>query len=210
MRVGYLTHSLFAILAGLLVVIAVRFSSSPAVAAPDVANDKAALQDLSHLQVSPTPDGVLVFDEQTGEVLKISPSAKEAAVQRLGAIRKGDAGKWEFTAGAGGGAAADAAKIMSAKTDLSLLETALNTFEVDNGRFPSTEEGLQALIIQPGGLDNWKGPYMKRGIPKDPWGNPYVYQQPGKRNPTSYDLQSFGPDSRDGGADDLTNDAARH
>jgi general secretion pathway protein G len=81
--------------------------------------------------------------------------------------------------------------------------TALRRFKQDTGRFPSTEEGLQALIVQPTSVENWKGPYMKDGLPKDPWGNPYIYREPGTLNADGVDVLSFGPDLRDGGGDDI-------
>ena len=57
----------------------------------------------------------------------------------------------------------------------------------------------------PAGLAEWKGPYVKRAVPQDPWGNPYVYRQPGRHNTNGYDLHSYGPDGRDGGGDDIDN-----
>ena len=96
------------------------------------------------------------------------------------------------------------AKTTAAKTDLSNLETAIDAFEIDNGRYPTTEEGLGALITAPAGLDNWRGPYIKRGIPNDPWGKLYLYQQPGTNNTSGFDLYSTGPDKREG-TDDVTN-----
>jgi general secretion pathway protein G len=93
----------------------------------------------------------------------------------------------------------------AAKTDIGAIGLALDAFEVDNGRCPSTEEGLGALIQQPSSTQNWRGPYLKRdGIPSDPWGQPYVYRYPGQNNPTGYDLASLGPDGREG-TDDITN-----
>src|SRR5688572_2906303 len=96
------------------------------------------------------------------------------------------------------------ARITAAKTDISMLESALDTYEIDNGGYPSTEEGLQALVTQTGSATAWNGPYIKRGMPEDPWGNPYVYRNPGTNNPNGYDLSSLGPDGREGG-DDITN-----
>jgi len=96
------------------------------------------------------------------------------------------------------------AKETAAKTDISSLETALDAFEVDCSHFPSTEEGLGALVNAPQNATNWKGPYIKRDIPKDPWGNTYVYKFPGTHNANGYDLYSTGPDGRDGN-DDITN-----
>ncbi len=96
------------------------------------------------------------------------------------------------------------AKITAAQTDISNMETALDAFEVDNGRYPTSAEGLRALTDQPPGMTTWKG-YLKRAVGNDPWGNPYVYGCPGQHNTDGYDLHSFGPDGQDGTADDITN-----
>src|SRR5438876_110920 len=96
------------------------------------------------------------------------------------------------------------ARVTAATTDISNLETALDAFEVDNGRYPSNEEGLAALVSPPAGLQNWHGPYIKRGVPNDPWGAPYVYRFPGSHNASGYDLLSMGADGREGN-DDITN-----
>jgi len=97
------------------------------------------------------------------------------------------------------------AKVTSAAVEISQIEVALDAFEVDCGRYPTTEEGLGALLQQPSNADGWHGEYLKRGIPQDPWGNPYVYRQPGRHNTTGYDLYSFGPDGQEGGGDDIDN-----
>jgi general secretion pathway protein G len=83
----------------------------------------------------------------------------------------------------------DDAKKAAAKSDISNIDTALDQFEVDCGRYPSGDEGLQALVTQPSNVaaGAWKGPYLKRGMPKDPWGNAYVYTSPGQHN-KDYDL----------------------
>jgi general secretion pathway protein G len=96
------------------------------------------------------------------------------------------------------------ARVTAARTDISHIELALKMFETDNGRFPSSEEGLQALITQPAGAQNWHGPYLEKGVPVDPWSNPYVYAYPGTHNPNGFDLSSTGPDGREG-TDDVTN-----
>jgi general secretion pathway protein G len=86
-----------------------------------------------------------------------------------------------------------------------MLSAALDAFEIDNGRYPSTEEGLDALTTKPAAnLTAWRGPYLKR-LPKDPWGNPYVYRYPGEHNKNGVDLSSNGPDGRPDTADDVTN-----
>jgi general secretion pathway protein G len=97
------------------------------------------------------------------------------------------------------------ARITAAKTQISGFETALTAFEVDCGRFPTNDEGLDALVRQPANVQNWKaGGYMK-SVPKDPWGNAYVYKYPGTHNPNEADIYSLGPDGREGGSDDITN-----
>jgi general secretion pathway protein G len=96
------------------------------------------------------------------------------------------------------------ARIAAARADLATLDNVLSTFQIDTGRFPTNEEGLGALVQQPSGVRNWNGPYVKRGIPKDPWGNPYVYQYPGQHNGADPDLHSLGPDGREGN-DDIDN-----
>lgn len=103
------------------------------------------------------------------------------------------------------------ARITAANTDISNLEVALDAFEVDMGRYPTSTEGLKALVEQPTSTTTvkWKGPYIKRGIPSDPWGNQYIYTIPGKHNTSGYDLFSYGPDGKEGGSDDIDNWSAR-
>jgi len=97
------------------------------------------------------------------------------------------------------------ARITAARTDIARLEVALDAFEIDNGRYPTTAEGLHALVVRPNNAPGWNMPYIKRAVPKDPWGNPYIYKQPGRRNITGYDLHSYGPDGQEGGEDDIDN-----
>jgi len=97
------------------------------------------------------------------------------------------------------------AKITGARTDIANIETSLDAFEIDCGRYPSTEEGLRALLELPAALAGWQGPYLKRGVPKDPWGNPYMYRCPGQHNTDGCDLYSFGPDGQEGGGNDIDN-----
>ena len=94
------------------------------------------------------------------------------------------------------------ARNTAAKTDIAGIETALNAFEVDNGRFPTTDEGLRILRENVSNLSTWKRPYLSKD-PKDPWGRDYVYRQPGQNN-EEYDLYSLGEDGREGN-DDITN-----
>jgi general secretion pathway protein G len=103
------------------------------------------------------------------------------------------------------------AKITAAKSQISSFEMALDSFEVDTGYYPKGGDGLNALIQQPSGATNWRGPYLKKGIPIDPWGNPYTYECPGKHHTDGYDIMSTGPDGQAGGEDDLTNwDEEKH
>ena len=98
------------------------------------------------------------------------------------------------------------AKITAAKTQISQLEVALDAFEIDVGRYPTTVEGLRALVERPTSeADGWQQPYLRREIPGDPWGNEYVYRYPGQYNEYGYDLYSHGPDGKLGGEDDITN-----
>lgn len=86
------------------------------------------------------------------------------------------------------------------------LSLALRLYEVDNGRYPSSEQGLAALMAKPTSPPapaNWKGPYIERD-PKDPWGRPYVYQYPSGHPPRDYDLSSLGPDGK-ASDDDIAN-----
>lgn len=80
------------------------------------------------------------------------------------------------------------------------MENPLMNFRIHMGRYPTTEEGLQALLTRPSEeAENWQGPYIRR-LPNDPWGNPYQYRFPGERNPDGFDLWSWGPDGRDSDA----------
>lgn len=98
------------------------------------------------------------------------------------------------------------AKITAARTQISYFEAALDAFEIDMGRYPTTTEGLKALVEKPAsGADNWQQPYLKQGVPLDRWGKEYQYRCPGQNNQDGYDLFSFGPDGKLGGDDDITN-----
>lgn len=98
------------------------------------------------------------------------------------------------------------AKIKAAKVQIDAnFSTALDTFEVKVGRYPSTAEGLLVLKNKPANdFGDWDKPIMQK-IPRDPWNNEYVYQYPGTYNVDSYDLSSYGPDGKFGGGDDITN-----
>ena len=102
-----------------------------------------------------------------------------------------------------GGAQDSTAKIFVKES----MKAPLFTYSLHMGGFPSTAEGLQALITAPGDkADRWHGPYITENkVPLDPWGEPYQYASPGTRNKTSYDLWSKGPDKTSGTADDIGN-----
>ena len=100
------------------------------------------------------------------------------------------------------------ARKAAAVADMNNMRTALSMYEVDNGKYPTSDQGLQALLQKPGGAPepkNWKGPYLQNmtEVPKDPWGNPYVFLSPGNKNPTGFDLFSAGSDGTPGSADDV-------
>lgn len=96
------------------------------------------------------------------------------------------------------------ARIAASKADInSNISIALDLYELDNGKYPATEEGLTALISEPASAVKWKGPYLKRE-PLDPWGKKYLYVSPGSHR-RDYDLYSYGPDGVEGGGDDVTN-----
>jgi general secretion pathway protein G len=99
------------------------------------------------------------------------------------------------------------ARQTAAKTQIAAFSTALSAFEVDNGYYPRGKDGLQMLIVTPNDATNWRGPYLeeKGGIPLDPWGRAYIYECPGKRNSSSYDISSMGFDGKEGTEDDITN-----
>jgi general secretion pathway protein G len=92
------------------------------------------------------------------------------------------------------------AKLKAARAQIELFATALDTFRLDVGRYPTTEEGLQALRQKPGGLERWDGPYLKKELPLDPWSKPYNYKSPGDHGP--YDITSYGADGVPGGDGD--------
>jgi general secretion pathway protein G len=89
------------------------------------------------------------------------------------------------------------AKLKAAKAQIELFGTALDALRLDVGRYPTSDEGLKALREKPSGMENWKGPYLPKEIPNDPWGRPYVYKSPGENG--EYDLLSYGLDGAPGG-----------
>jgi general secretion pathway protein G len=89
-------------------------------------------------------------------------------------------------------------KVKAAKIQLQSFGSALDLFYLDAGRFPSTSEGLSALVQRVPGVTAWNGPYLKGGnVPNDPWNSPYVYRSPGERG--AYDIMSYGADGQEGG-----------
>lgn len=102
------------------------------------------------------------------------------------------------------------ARRAAAKVDIDTnIAMALDLYELDTGKYPTSEQGLQALIAKPASAPvpaNWNGPYLKKKkIPIDPWNRSYIYVSPGVHNPEDYDLYSYGPDGVEGGGDDINN-----
>lgn len=102
----------------------------------------------------------------------------------------------------------DEARISAAKGDIKSMSTALGAYEVDNGKYPNTAQGIAALLVKPSGAPepkSWKGPYLQNmtELPKDPWGNEYLYACPGAKNTNGFDLFSAGPDAQAGTEDDI-------
>jgi len=99
------------------------------------------------------------------------------------------------------------ARTTAARADIEAnITAALDLYELDNGHYPTTEQGLSSLIRKPASRStNWNGPYLKKkSLPKDPWGKEYVYQSPGVHNKDEFDLSSHGPDGIES-KDDIVN-----
>jgi general secretion pathway protein G len=101
----------------------------------------------------------------------------------------------------------DAARQSAAKSQLHTFVLALDSYRLDNGAYPTTEQGLDALWAAPlpsGDVVplNWRGPYLRQPAPRDPWNRSYVYRSPGVSNPTAFDLYSLGRDGKIGGTGD--------
>ena len=88
-------------------------------------------------------------------------------------------------------------EIKVAHAQIDAFGKALDQYRLDVGHYPSTEQGLQALMTAPAGVSQWSGPYLKKAVPADPWGKPYQYRQPGEHG--EYDILSFGADGQPGG-----------
>jgi len=93
------------------------------------------------------------------------------------------------------------ARTATARTQIETFGTALDAYRLDNGTYPTTAQGLDALWQKPS-IDppaNWRSPYLRKAVPKDPWGREYLYVAPGRVNPEGYDLLSYGADGKAGG-----------
>lgn len=98
------------------------------------------------------------------------------------------------------------AEVKTARAQIDALDKALDAYRLDVGRYPTSEQGLNALVAQPPGVAKWAGPYLKKGVPVDPWSKPYVYKSPGEHG--DFDLFSYGRDGAPGGSGedaDVTN-----
>jgi general secretion pathway protein G len=88
----------------------------------------------------------------------------------------------------------------AAKAQITLFETALDTYRLDTSKYPTTNQGLEALRTRPSGVERWDGPYLPKAVPMDPWGHPYEYRYPGEHG--DYDIISYGADGTAGGDDE--------
>lgn len=94
-------------------------------------------------------------------------------------------------------------EVKAAKAQMNAFGQALDVYRLDNGTYPDQQSGLNALVVAPqSGSAKWKGPYLKKSIPRDPWDNPYIYRAPGDH--AQFDLISYGADGRPGGSGDNT------
>ena len=94
----------------------------------------------------------------------------------------------------------------AAKAQISLFETSLDTYRLDVGKYPTTEQGLMALRVKPSGVEKWDGPYLPKDVPPDPWGKPYVYKSPGEHG--DCDIIALGADGMPGGEGEDTDIAS--
>jgi general secretion pathway protein G len=90
-------------------------------------------------------------------------------------------------------------EVASARAQIDALEKALDQYRLDAGRYPVTEQGLAALVERPANEPRWSGPYLRKAVPLDPWGKPYIYRSPGAQG-SDYDLLSYGRDGQPGGS----------
>jgi general secretion pathway protein G len=97
-------------------------------------------------------------------------------------------------------------EVKAARAQMNAIEKALDQYRLDVGRYPTTEQGLSALFVRPTSEAKWGGPYMKKEVPADPWGKPFLFKSPGEHG--EYDLLTYGKDGQPGGVDeaaDITN-----
>ena len=95
------------------------------------------------------------------------------------------------------------AKVQGATAQVEMFGLALDAYRLDNDRYPTSEQGLVALRVQPAAAPaarRWRGPYLRKEVPQDPWGRPYLYRAPGVTNRESYDLYTLGRDGQPGGS----------
>jgi general secretion pathway protein G len=93
-------------------------------------------------------------------------------------------------------------EIVAARAQIEAFEKALDTFRLDVGRYPTTEEGLDALVRRPESASAWSGPYLKKAVPNDPWGRPFAYRAPSSKPGVDYDIVSLGKDGQPGGTEE--------
>jgi general secretion pathway protein G len=97
----------------------------------------------------------------------------------------------------------DSSKVRAARTQIEMLSSAMDTYRLDMSRYPSTEQGIAALSEKPADAAEalrWRGPYLRKKVDKDPWGNSYVYRAPGEKS--EFELSSLGADGKEGGSGD--------
>jgi general secretion pathway protein G len=92
-------------------------------------------------------------------------------------------------------------EVKAVRAQIDALEKSLDQYRLDTGHYPATEQGLAALMVKPASEARWSGPYLKKNVPADPWGNPYQYKSPGEHG--EYDLSSLGKDGQPGGVDEM-------
>jgi general secretion pathway protein G len=88
-------------------------------------------------------------------------------------------------------------EVIAVRAQIDGFEKALDTYRLDTGRYPTTEQGLNALVTKPGDVPKWNGPYLRKAVPLDPWGNPYRYKSPSERG--EFEIVSYGKDGQPGG-----------
>jgi general secretion pathway protein G len=97
------------------------------------------------------------------------------------------------------------ARVARAQGDIEGLKASLTSYQIAAYTLPTTEQGLQALLVKPADVSNWRGPYVEPSQLVDPWNKAYIYVQPGVRNPNGFDIYSVGPDGEFGTKDDIGN-----